>query len=195
MYTQQEITSCLLESSRGVADQVTGMSPELFHQPALEGKWTPAQHLEHLYLSIKPLNKALGLPRFMLRIFGRPNREGRTYEALTKRYQERLAEGGRATGRFIPGKQTADKDNLVEKYRRESEKLVSKVARMSEAELDAYLLPHPLLGKLSLREMLFFTIYHTYHHQKQMKKAPVVSFKSAWFNSGNLEAAPLEEVI
>jgi hypothetical protein len=33
-----------------------------------------------------------------------------------------------------------------------------------EADLDRYLLPHPLLGKLTLREMLHFTLYHNYHH-------------------------------
>jgi hypothetical protein len=25
-------------------------------------------------------------------------------------------------------------------------------------------LPHPLLGKLTVREMLFFTLYHQRHH-------------------------------
>lgn len=25
--------------------------------------------------------------------------------------------------------------------------------------------PHPLLGKLTLREMMFFTIYHVQHHE------------------------------
>jgi hypothetical protein len=27
-------------------------------------------------------------------------------------------------------------------------------------------LPHPLLGKLTLREMIYFTIYHVQHHHK-----------------------------
>jgi hypothetical protein len=37
--------------------------------------------------------------------------------------------------------------------------------RWSEAELDAYRLPHPLLGRLSVREMMFFTLLHNRHHQ------------------------------
>jgi len=35
---------------------------------------------------------------------------------------------------------------------------------MDEDDLDRVMLPHPLLGKLTLREMLFFTIYHVEHH-------------------------------
>jgi hypothetical protein len=34
----------------------------------------------------------------------------------------------------------------------------------SEDDLDNHRLPHPLLGKLTVREMLFFTLYHIQHH-------------------------------
>jgi hypothetical protein len=30
--------------------------------------------------------------------------------------------------------------------------------------LDEYLLPHPLIGKLTIREILYFTIYHNLRH-------------------------------
>ncbi len=44
---------------------------------------------------------------------------------------------------------------------------MKRVDSFSEAQLDALILPHPLLGKLTLREMLYFTIYHVQHHEKQ----------------------------
>lgn len=34
----------------------------------------------------------------------------------------------------------------------------------SEADLEACRLPHPLLGKLTVREMLLFTLDHEVHH-------------------------------
>ena len=34
----------------------------------------------------------------------------------------------------------------------------------SERALDRYRLPHPLLGRLTVREMLLFTLYHSVHH-------------------------------
>jgi len=48
--------------------------------------------------------------------------------------------------------------------------LFSKLDKFTENELDRYILPHLLLGKLTLREMLFFTIYHIEHHEKLIKR-------------------------
>ena len=33
-----------------------------------------------------------------------------------------------------------------------------------DTQLDQYIVPHPLLGKITLREMGYFTIYHVQHH-------------------------------
>jgi hypothetical protein len=40
----------------------------------------------------------------------------------------------------------------------------------SERQLDRIRLPHPVLGKLSVREMLFFTLYHNQHHIEAVKR-------------------------
>jgi molybdopterin synthase catalytic subunit len=50
-------------------------------------------------------------------------------------------------------------------------KKLNKVAqKCSEKDLDYYVIPHPLIGKLTLREMLFFCIYHVQHHHKITEK-------------------------
>jgi hypothetical protein len=38
------------------------------------------------------------------------------------------------------------------------------LAGWSEAALDAACIPHPLLGKLTAREMAQFLLYHNLHH-------------------------------
>jgi hypothetical protein len=48
--------------------------------------------------------------------------------------------------------------------------MLKKIGQWSEKNLDAYLLPHPLLGKITVREMLFFTTFHTDHHLNIMQK-------------------------
>ncbi|HRH60621.1 MAG TPA: DinB family protein, partial [Chitinophagaceae bacterium] len=48
--------------------------------------------------------------------------------------------------------------------------LCKRVNNKPEDELDVYILPHPLLGKLTLREMLYFTIYHAEHHLKNVEE-------------------------
>jgi hypothetical protein len=34
----------------------------------------------------------------------------------------------------------------------------------NEEDLDTIRLPHPLLGKITAREMIYFTLYHAKHH-------------------------------
>ena len=76
-----------------------------------------------------------------------------------------------ATGQFRPKSfVAADKKRLLDQYTAYSEKLERLINRLSENELDKYILPHPLLGKLTLREMMFFTIYHTQHHSTSLKE-------------------------
>ena len=40
---------------------------------------------------------------------------------------------------------------------------------LSESDLDTLQAPHPLLGKLTLRELMYFTIYHAQHHQRNVE--------------------------
>ena len=47
--------------------------------------------------------------------------------------------------------------------------LLKKVENWKESDLDKYVLPHPLLGKISLREMLYFTDFHILHHNTLAK--------------------------
>jgi len=135
-------------------------------------KWTPGQHLEHIYLAVKPIRQILSLPKFLLKlIFGQANRESKNYTELVKIYLLKLENGGRASGRFIPKNVTVEKGQKLKfNLTNEMKWLFSKLDKFTENELDKYILPHPLLGKLTLREMLFFTIYHIEHHEKLIKR-------------------------
>ncbi len=130
------------------------------------GKWTAGQHLDHLIRSIKPLNLAYGLPPFILRWkFGSANRPSKTYQGLVEKYKSKLGGGGKAKGQFIPSEiDFPKKQELMDLYAEQKKKLCKKIAGFKEKTLDTHILPHPLLGKLTLREMLFFTIYHNEHH-------------------------------
>ena len=58
----------------------------------------------------------------------------------------------------------ADKARLRKELATAVGRLVRRLDRFSEAELDTLLLPHPLMGKLTLREMLYFTLHHVDQH-------------------------------
>ncbi|MDE3251689.1 MAG: DinB family protein [Bacteroidota bacterium] len=139
---------------------------------APEGKWSAAQQLDHLIKSVAPVTLAMALPPFLLQwLFGVANRPSRSYEALVEKYHCKLGEGGRASGRFIPKEsKTLPQKRLLRKLERLVDRLCKRTEKMDEQSLDTYLLPHPLLGKLTLREMLYFTAYHAEHHRLLVKK-------------------------
>ena len=83
---------------------------------------------------------------------------------MVKKYLQKLENGGRATGRFIPKTESIEKGNKLKVD------LKNEVVKLTEDEFDKYILPHPLLGKLTMREMLYFTIYHVGHHEELTKR-------------------------
>lgn len=131
------------------------------------GKWSAGQQLDHIVRAVKPVNLAFGLPKWVPRLlFGRANRPSRTYEGLVEKYKSKLSAGAKASKMFVPPPaQWEDKTAQMATLEKTVAKLCKRLQRYSEAELDNLLLPHPILGKLTLREMLYFTIYHVQHHK------------------------------
>jgi hypothetical protein len=136
------------------------------------GKWSAGQQLQHIYLSIRPVVFALSLPRLLVSsLFGKAKAPGRTYDELVKTYLTKLANGGKSSAPYIPKSVSADQRNgLIEGLNAKTNSLCTKIESLTEDELDSLMLPHPLLGKLTLREMLYFTIYHVAHHEGQVRR-------------------------
>lgn len=138
-----------------------------------EGKWTTGQHALHLLQSIKPLNTALSLPKFVLKYkFGKTNRPVRDFNVIVKRYQERLED---AKGKTYKGSQNMkvpslkEKEYILDQLQTESKKLQYKTKKMSDKDLDNLILPHPLMGKMPIREIIMWTGYHVQHHTETLK--------------------------
>jgi hypothetical protein len=104
-------------------------------------------------------------------IFGTTNRPSRTYDEVFTKYHQKLEAGGRATSRFIPKEVLFyAKKKLILTLEKQIKKLGKQVNAFSENNLDYLIAPHPLLGKLTLRELLYFTIFHVEHHQLLIEK-------------------------
>ena len=170
MLDKDQIIGKLRENHNRLADMVSGLSEKDFCETP-HGKWTAGQQLDHIYLSLKPLTIALGLPKIGLRAFGSANRPSHDYDGVVAKYHEALANGGKAPSNFVPDLILyTDKDAISAKLKGNLWKLISHLDKYSEKDLDKYLLPHPLLGKMTVREMLYFTIYHSEHHYKVAMK-------------------------
>ncbi|MBF8150531.1 DinB family protein [Winogradskyella sp. F6397] len=138
-----------------------------------EGKWATGQQTLHLIQSIIPLNNALSMPKFLLRLkYGKANRPVRAYDVIVKRYKERLLE---AKGKTFKGSKhmkvpkLADKPYLLNRLQTEAKKLQYKTRLISDKNLDTVILPHPLMGKMPVREIIMWTAYHVEHHTEILK--------------------------
>lgn len=138
--------------------------------------WSPAENVRHLTKSIRAVSTGLRMPRWLLLLrFGRPARPSRDFDSVREMYHARLALGADA-GRYAPGPRaaTADPDGARRRimgfHREAIEGIVRDIARWPEAALDRRFLPHPLLGKLTVREMLLFTLLHDRHHVDVVKR-------------------------
>lgn len=148
--------------------------PDAFWTLGPENKWTTGQQALHLLQSLVPLNNALSMPKFLLQLkFGKANRPSKAYDALVKRYQERLYE---AKGKTFKGSQNmrvpplSDKLYILNRLQCEHKKLQYKTRRISDRNLDILVLPHPLMGKMPVREIIMWTAHHVEHHTEILKE-------------------------
>jgi len=169
--TKQAIAAELNEHYRAFADYITHLTSEEY-TAAIPGKWNAGQQLAHIILSVKPLVKVYGMEKSAIeQTFGRADKQSRTYDVLLSDYIEKLYDGGKAPERYIPpAPPEAERKTQYETLLKLVTELSAEIDTFSEAQLDSLLIPHPLLGNLTLREMLFNSIYHVQHHQMQTTK-------------------------
>ncbi len=151
-------------------DYLNELSPEEFSF-RYQQKWTAAQQLEHIVLCVKPLVQVYSMDKIALKQnFGTTNKASRTYDVLLKEYLEKLNEGGKAPTRYLPETIATEKAFLIDSLRKAIQNLCVAIETFTEEELDTLQVPHPILGNISLREMLYNAIYHVQHHHEAIKQ-------------------------
>lgn len=149
-------------------------TPDFF--APLGDAWSPADNVRHLLKSNRPVARALRLPKALLLLrFGAGLRRSSTYPELRAKYLALLATGFK-TGRFAPAPLPASEQ--TEEQRRALmdgmdgivRDLAAGISQWREWQLDRLRLPHPALGRLTVREMLFFTLYHNSHHVQNVAR-------------------------
>lgn len=143
-----------------------------FERP--EGKWSVAENMQHLILSLNTTTLAYALPKFLVKLIGGiANRDSRSYDELLDRYNKKIAEGATASSRYVPKpiEIKYGKDILLERWKAATAKFIRALRdNRTEQDLDHYIVKHPLLGPITLRELCYFTIFHTKHHLQSLNK-------------------------
>lgn len=147
--------------------------PEEKWEKGPEDKWSTGQHILHLLKSIKPLNDALSMPRLLLRTqFGKNNREVRSYETVASKYEQKLSKNldkAKIFNEKLKPTKLSEREYILHRLQTENKKLQYKVRRIKDNNLDELVLPHPLMGKMPVREIIMWTAHHVDHHTKILK--------------------------
>ncbi len=174
-FSLAELVESLGALHTDLADDLRSLDPETFF--ATQGEyWSPAQHVDHLIRSVRPLARALRLPRFLLALLFARDRPNRSLETIVDSYLGKLAGGAGASGSYLPEEakkgaaDSARQEALLCKWLKTGRTLGSALSHWREEDLDRYRLPHPLLGMLTIREMLGWSLYHGHHHRSRIQE-------------------------
>lgn len=139
-------------------------------------KWSISEEFGHIILSAAPISKVLNTDVNEFINKDNPARESLSYSRLNKLLIDALKLPNTvAPARFTQLKNDVPSwKDMIEQWKAIGQSLTSGLMGWSEYNLDFVQLKHPLLGKLTLREMLFFTHIHTAHHLKSLEQKALI---------------------
>ena len=146
------------------------VSEEEFTKRPTTEKWSIAENLAHLTFSAKVFNKALNAPKIYLWYkFGKRKIGSRPFNEIKDQYYK--ASFPAVTG-FEPRMPTKlDMSHEIAAFERAHQNMIKSIDQWNDAQLDTYLLPQLVLGKLTVREMTQFMAFHMGHHLLAIKAA------------------------
>ena len=172
--TREAICAALVALYEESVQYWTGINTAQFLAP-INDAWSPADNVRHLTKSMRAVTVGLKVHWIFLRLrYGTADGHSRSYEQLRVAYRRALLTGNGA-GRFAPEPRPAPEDPDAERarimafHRTALDEICAATMRWDNESLDKLRLPHPLLGKLTLREMLLFTLYHNAHHVENVR--------------------------
>jgi DinB superfamily len=135
------------------------------------GKWSIAENLIHLAIVAKRFGSVFTMSKEQLANFGLATQPSRPFDGILAAYLKTL-EGMAVAPKAFVAVQTADdtRTSVVERYNNAHGILGTNLMAFSEEDLDTYQVPHPLLGLLTLREMMDFIVFHLGHHQRAIER-------------------------
>ena len=174
MQSKDEIRDALASTLNQLSNELEQLTQEQFVVKPVKVVWSIAEEFDHVLKSNTAIASALKVMPLSLKIkFGRPNRPLRSYDEVKNRYNEKLSliKGAQAPANFrtIEGDEL-NKEHMLSHWKSTTKKLDTRIQKWSDRNLNNTLLPHPLLGKVMVREILYFTHFHTLHHIKSIRK-------------------------
>ena len=170
MNTKDDIKNALTKVFEELNAYIKNVDDTTF-QKSINGKWSIAGNIDHLTISNNITALSMHLPKVLLKqLYKTNNRANWNYDEVVWKYHQKLNAGAKASLPFQPKISFVPARRLVIYFWENScNTLLKAIDSWSEEDLDTYLVPHPLIGKITLRELLFFTVYHVGHHLNTIK--------------------------
>jgi hypothetical protein len=161
--TKQELIKAFYANHKEMSDYINSLTNEQFVY-SCNGKWTAGQQFSHVYLTLLPFTKILPSKDFIVQKFGNIDRPIWKYDTVIENY---FKTNRQAPQQFLPEKVNIEQKNTITA---ELHKILLNIQELldqyTEEELDSFVIPHPLLGKLTIREIFYLMTYHANHHLK-----------------------------
>ena len=165
--TKQELIKSFYDNHKEMSDYVNSLTDEQFVY-SHNGKWTAGQQFSHVYLTLLPFPKILPSKEFIEQKFGKIDRPIWDYETVLKNYFKTSL---KAPQQFLPEQiNTEQKATITDDLQKIVLTIQQLLDQYTDEELDTLVLPHPLLGKMTIREMFYLMTYHATHHLGQTEK-------------------------
>ena len=169
---KEDIIEEVYKSHRSFIKRLRKLNQDQYNYKQTDNKWSAGQGLDHINKVISKISFALSMPKWILKFrYGISNRASRPYDELRRLYLIRINDGASSPTEFIPKQasykmQTHDCNKCISLI----EKVLIRIDKLSEYDLDMLLLPHPILGEITLREMMYFCKFHVEIHEDICRK-------------------------
>lgn len=171
--TKTEIQAELNKAFDKLGKVVLAMSEAEYATEPHADKWSAAGHFEHVMLSNAASATALKQSPAFFAQFGKLDRPGNNYQQVVANYQEKSKKIVlKPSSKYAPTSGvTKPREELLTSWKMVQTKLNERFDNWTDEDLENAVLPHPAAGLMSMKEMMLFTVYHTYHHIDGMEKA------------------------
>jgi hypothetical protein len=170
--TSNELINEFTIAKNDLNDFYTSIPENIFFSKP-ENAWSPFENTKHLNTSTSVVSLFLRKElKFLLLLFGQSDSK-KSMQIIIQNYNDKLNSGSGA-GVFSPFFATSDididkKKSEINSLLQSLQYLINVLPSWTEDELDSTNIVHPILGILTVREMLYFSLYHLYHHSSKVQ--------------------------
>lgn len=170
--SKKEILEAIPKIKEAILNFYTSFSLEDFFKTPEKG-WSPKKNVEHLTKAILPVAIGLSAPKFPLLVFGKNSEKKVNLQETIHFYKSKIGSGSQA-GIFEPieifiTKTEEEKKKIIRDLEKKLNSFETALSKWNEEELLEYNMPHPIIGNITVLEMVFFTLFHLFHHTEKVE--------------------------